>query len=171
MSEQQRETAFLRQLIAYDDTAERHKLEEGITQAQRDERCVRRAVWLMVLLAALAAVGLGYAAVLLGDYPHNMSRFVTHFLVKGSCVLGLASLISLLGFVGVGAVYRKNLGQRREECRRLAATLLESRLGRPGTVPLPGIVKEPEIINRTNPEGLEEHQPSCATPEECVVAT
>ena len=29
MSEQQRETAFLRQLIAYDDTAECHKLEEG----------------------------------------------------------------------------------------------------------------------------------------------
>ena len=30
MSEHQRETAFLRQLIAYDDTAERHMLEEGI---------------------------------------------------------------------------------------------------------------------------------------------
>ena len=27
-----------------------------------------------------------------------------------------------------------------------------------------------EIINRTNPEALEEHQPSRATPEECVVA-
>ena len=27
-----------------------------------------------------------------------------------------------------------------------------------------------EIINRTNPEALEEHQPSRATPQECVVA-
>ena len=28
-----------------------------------------------------------------------------------------------------------------------------------------------EIINRTNPEALEEHQPSCAAPKECALAT
>jgi hypothetical protein len=28
-----------------------------------------------------------------------------------------------------------------------------------------------EIINGTNPETLEEHQPSCATPKECALAT
>ena len=28
-----------------------------------------------------------------------------------------------------------------------------------------------EIINRTSPEALEEHQPSCATPKECALAT
>src|SRR5437879_8848596 len=42
MSEHQRETAFLRQCILYDDTGERHKLEESITQLQRNELCVRR---------------------------------------------------------------------------------------------------------------------------------
>ena len=28
-----------------------------------------------------------------------------------------------------------------------------------------------EIINRTSPEALEQHQPSCATPKECALAT
>jgi uncharacterized membrane protein len=28
-----------------------------------------------------------------------------------------------------------------------------------------------EIINRTNPEALQEHQPSCVTPKECALAT
>ena len=135
MSEHQRETAFLRQVIAYDDTAERLKLEERITQAQRDENCARRAVWLMVLLTALAAVGLGYAAVLLGDFPHNLSRFVSHFIVRVSGALGLASLVSLLAFLGVQVGCRKDLGQRREECRRLAIKLLESRVGITRTVP------------------------------------
>jgi hypothetical protein len=131
MSEHQRDMAFLRRVMAHGDTSERRQLEEEITQAERDERCVRRAVRLMAVLAALATVGLGYAAVLLADYPGNMPRFATHGLVKVSCALGLASLVSLLAFVALAAVYRKDLGKRREECRRLAAKVLEERLGRP----------------------------------------
>ena len=69
MNEHQQQTAFLRQCLLYDDTEERHKLEEKITRLQVDERCVRRAVWLMALFAALAMAGLGYAAVFLADYP------------------------------------------------------------------------------------------------------
>ena len=53
MSEHQRQTAFLRQCLLYDDTEERHRLEVRITQLQRDELSVRRAVWLMALLAVL----------------------------------------------------------------------------------------------------------------------
>jgi len=45
----------------------------------------------------------------------------------------------MVAFTGLGVVYRKELDQRREECRRLAAKLLESRLGKPraleGTAP------------------------------------
>jgi hypothetical protein len=47
-----------------------------------------------------------------------------------------------MAFVGLGAVYRKELDQRREECRRLATKLLESRLGKPCTTPSPGAVKD-----------------------------
>ena len=68
-----------------------------------------------------------------------MSIFATQFIVQLFCVLSLGSLICILAFVGLGMVYRKTLDQRREECRRLATKLLESRLGRPralkGTAP------------------------------------
>ena len=47
MSEHEKDLAFLRQCIFYDDTDERRKLEERIAQVKRDERCVQRAAWLM----------------------------------------------------------------------------------------------------------------------------
>jgi hypothetical protein len=134
MSEHQRETAFLRQWLLYDDTAERYKLEEGITQAQRDERCVGRAVLLMVLLTALAAAGLCYAALFPADFPQNMRQFIAPFIVRALCALGVGSLICMLAFAGLWAVCRKELDQRREECRRLVAKLMESRLGKPRAV-------------------------------------
>ena len=132
MSEHQRETAFLRQCILYDESARRQELEEGITQIQRDARCVRRAVWLMAVLMLLAMVGLGYAAVFLNNFPYNTSQHIINII----CALGVGSLISLLAFVGLGMVYRKKLDQRREECRQLVTRLLESRLGKPVTTPL-----------------------------------
>jgi len=146
MSEHERDTEFLRQVILYDDTVEHHKLDERITQVERDERCVRRAVWLMTLLAALAVVGLSYSAVLLPDCPQDVARFFTRTIVKVFCVLGLTSLISLLGFAGLAVVYRKELDGRREECRRFATKLLESRLGKPRTKALLGVVKTSEVV-------------------------
>src|SRR5205814_4644371 len=90
--------------------------------------------------------GLCYCAIFLSDFPQNMMQFGTRFMVKAFFALGLGSLISLLAFLILAMVYRKELEQRREECRRLVAKLLESRLGKPRTTPLPGIVKEQEII-------------------------
>jgi len=146
MSQHEKDTAFLRQCLLYDDTGERHQLEESISQLQRDDRSVRRALWLMVVLAALAATGLGYCAVLSADYPQNSSRFMAQIITKVCCVLGLSSLISLLAFVGFWFVHRRQLDRRREECRRLATRLLETRLGKASTIPLPGIAKEPGIV-------------------------
>jgi|SRR5436190_12053374 len=131
MSEHQKQTAFLRQCLLYDDTVERHKLEENIVHLQRNERCVRRAVWVMAWLVALAMAGLCYSAIFLMEHPQNVSQFFTQFISKVLCALGLGSLICLVSFVVLGVVYRKELDQRREECRRRAAKLLESRLGKP----------------------------------------
>ncbi|MEK7674641.1 MAG: hypothetical protein AAB676_02240 [Verrucomicrobiota bacterium] len=142
MSAYQRETTFLREVIAYDDTAERHRLEETITQAQRDECCVRCAVWLMVLVIALAVTGLGYCAVFLEDFPGNNSQLVVRLLFA----LALGALISLLVYVGFWVVYRRELDRRQEECRRLVALLLESRLGKPRTRPIPVVVKDQESL-------------------------
>src|ERR1041385_5310391 len=111
-SDYQKQTAFLRQVILYDDSAERHKLEERITRSQRDERCVRRAVGLMAVLTALAMVGLCYSMIFQTDHPQNMSQLLSPFITKVICALGLGSLICLLSFVGLGAMYRKELDQR-----------------------------------------------------------
>ena len=131
MSEHEKDTAFLRLCILYVDSAERHQLEQGMSRLQRDGRSVRRAVWLMALLAGLALAGLGYAAVFVLDTPQNMTEFIRPFVVKAFCALGLGSLICLLAFVGLGAVYRRELNQRRDECRLLATRLLEARLDKP----------------------------------------
>jgi len=139
MNEHQKQTSFLRECLLYDDTPDRHELEERITRIQRDERCVRRAVWLMALFAALAIAGLCYSVVFLLDYPLSMSQLLTHFITKLFCALALGSLICMLCFIGLGVVYRKELDQRRDECRQLATKLMESRLGKPralkGTAP------------------------------------
>jgi hypothetical protein len=146
MSEREKDTEFLRQCIVYDDSAERHKLDESITRLQRNERCVRRAVGLMALLIALALAGVCYASIFLGDYPHNITQFITPYVVKIFWALGGASLICILAFGGLGLVYRKELDQRREECRQLARKLLETRGGKPSIIPLSVAAKDREEI-------------------------
>ena len=126
--------------MVYDDSAERHKLEKRIAEIQRSECCVRSAVRLMVFLIVLALAGLGYSAVFLEDFPGSKS----HFVIKLSSVLGLGSMISLLGYLGFWMFYRHELDRRHEECRRLVAKLLESRLAKPRTWPVPEAVLELE---------------------------
>jgi hypothetical protein len=128
MGEHQKQTAFLRQCLVHHDTEASRKLAESMTQLERDERCLRRAAWLVVRLAGLAVAGIAYSALLMDNYPDGRSGSVAHFVVKGCFGLGLGSLICLLSFLGLGAIYRKNLDRRREQGRALVARLLESRL-------------------------------------------
>lgn len=130
MSERQRDTAFLTQLISYDDTDTRHDLAAKIERLQRDERCVRRAAWLMVLFASLSAAGICYAAVFV-YHPANPTQFLIRPLIKFLITVGLGSVISLVTFVVLGWFYRWQLARHREECRCLALKLVESRLGQP----------------------------------------
>src|SRR5687768_17707957 len=119
MSDHQKDTEFLTQLISYDDTDERRILAERIAKLQRDERCVRRAVWLMLLIAALAVAGISYAAVFRLT-PVNLAQFMSQFEIKLLSAFGLGSLISVAVFLGLTLSYRKDLAGSREECRRLA---------------------------------------------------
>ena len=123
----QREMSFLRHLMLYDDTGEHRELEERLERAERNERCARRAVWLMVVFMAISLAGLGYAALLLEDFPPNTSQFLTRIF----CALGLASLVSLLAFVGFWLVSRGEMNEQREGCRRLVARIVAARLGKP----------------------------------------
>ena len=130
MSEHEEDLAFLRHCIRYDDRAERHRLEERVAKAQREERCLRRMIWLMCLLTALSVAGLAYGAVLTENFPYGEYRVVINII----STIGLASLISLVGFVGLLVPYRKELSRLRQECRRLSAELLEARLGKPRAI-------------------------------------
>ena len=121
------ETAFLRQCILYEETAERHQLAQRITQAHRDERSVWRAVWLMALFTALAVAGLY-------SFPESFPASQS-FLLKGLLALGLASPLCLVVFLGLWLGYRKELNRRRVECRRFIAQLLEAKLASPALAP------------------------------------
>jgi hypothetical protein len=140
MNEQQRDTDFLTRMISYDDTPERRELSRRISRAQTDERCVRRAVWLMALFAGLATAGLCYAAVFLLE-PMNMRQFLDYRFIKVLCALALGSFISLAGFIALGKRYRGELAARREECRCLTMKIMEARFGKqvPAAIPLEGV--------------------------------
>jgi hypothetical protein len=140
MTEHQRETEFLQHCIRYDETPARRVLEDKITQIQRDERCVRRAIWLMALLLAATLASFGYAAILVETFRQSTSHLI---------VTGAASMICLVVFMGLRIVYRAKLDQRREECRQLVVSLLESRLGKPAAVSPSGIVHDPGNVPPT----------------------
>jgi hypothetical protein len=147
MNEHLRDTEFLRHCLRYHDAPERYRLEERLTQVHRNERCVGRAAWLMVLLTALATTGLGYATIFVARLPQRESPFVIRFL----CELGVASLICLTAFLGLRMFYRRELERHLEECRRLAAQILEARLGPSGGASSHPPAKEPpaETFNQS----------------------
>jgi len=133
MSEHQRNTEFLTHLISYDDTPQRRDLAGNIARLQRDARCVRRAVWLMLLLASLAAAGLCYGAVFLVGSV-TFSQFASQVVIKIFSVMGLGSIICLVTFGVIDILYQIRLARHREECRSLAIRLVESRLGKPSAL-------------------------------------
>lgn len=140
MSEHQRETAFLRRVILYDDSDEHRNLEKSIAQVQHDERCVHRMAWVMALFLMLALAGLAYGAILHKNFPYNGPDLV----FKVLCEVILASLICLMAFAGLLTVYRRKLNRLRDECRQLITRLLESHLGKPHIPALPGSQRGPD---------------------------
>jgi len=128
MKEHQKHTAFLKQCIRFDNTHARQQLEAELTQAQREERCLRRATWLMAISTALATAGLGYCAVLSDDFPFRMSQFASHLMVRIFFAIGAGSLFCLVVFAGLWAGYRRRLNRQHEECRRWITKFLELRL-------------------------------------------
>src|SRR5438445_12102381 len=107
MNDHQRQTEFLRQCLLYDDSKESQLLAGKIRQLQHNERCVGRGVCLLVLMGLLGLAGLAYLAIFLEEFPQNMPGFMTRFITKVFCVMGVSSLICVPAFLGLQAVYRK----------------------------------------------------------------
>lgn len=134
MNEHQTETAFLRHVILYNDSEERRKLEKRIAQVRCDTRCVQRVALVTALFPLLALAGIAYGVLLQENFPYNASELVLRIL----CVLGLASLICLVGFAGLWTFYFRKLHRLRKEARQLVIRTLESRLGEPHVATVPG---------------------------------
>ena len=132
MSEHQSETAFLRQIILFENSDEGRKLEQKIAQVQREQRCVNRAAALVALLTALGLAAVGYGVFLQENFLYELDlvlRLISEF--------GLASLICLLGFLFLSLGRQRRLKELRAECRRLISRVVESRLSKPPGDPLP----------------------------------
>jgi hypothetical protein len=127
MSEHHSETAFLRHIILYHGGDECHKLEKSIAQVQQDVRCVKRFAGLMLMLPLLAIAGVVCGVILHKNFPFNGAELVFMAL----CVLAVASLICLVGFVVLLTVYRTRLNRLRKQARRLVLRLLELHWGSP----------------------------------------
>jgi len=150
-NEHHKEMSFLNHLMLYGETDERQVMGEKLAGAERNERCARRAVWLMVVFTTMAVLGLGYAVLLLDEFTPNTARFVT----RTFGAIGLASLVSLLAFVGFWLVSRGKLDDQREGCRRLVTKIVESRLGKPVTASSADILKRRSAPRRVAAEGCE----------------
>lgn len=130
MSKRQKQTAFLRTLILHGDGEMRAQLQGRIKQAERDELCVWRALWLVSLLAVLSCVGICYSAVLIPEFFRSSSHFVVRFFFG----LGLASMVCAAVFLGFWMWCRGVLNRVQEDCRRFVMATLEAG-GRPNYSP------------------------------------
>src|SRR4051794_24693852 len=113
MSERQKETKFLKTLILCDDSAQGRQLQERIKAAERDERCIRGAVSVVVVLALFALSGLGYSAV----FAPQSVQYSSFLGTRICCAFGLGSLISVTVFLGYWLWYRAVSNRVYEECR------------------------------------------------------
>src|SRR5690348_8229832 len=74
MSKHRSETAFLKGIIAFDESDAGRDLERRLVRAETNERCVRRAALLVAGLAMLCAVGFGYGTVLQENFFFSEHR-------------------------------------------------------------------------------------------------
>jgi protein-S-isoprenylcysteine O-methyltransferase Ste14 len=125
IKEHERQLVFLQTLILLAEPAEGQRLVERLQNAEREERSIRRAIYLMVLIAALSFSILGYAAVLLPEFLTRASSMALVF--SGGCV---GSLISLTVFLFFWFWYRQTSHPLHEECRRFVVRGMKTRLGK-----------------------------------------
>lgn len=136
MSERQKQAAFLKNLLAADDCAEHRLLQERIAAAERDERCLRRACRLVVVITLAALSVLGYLTVL--HVPESMARFgkvAYHFFH----VLALGSGMCLGVFAGQLFWQRGKIHRLYDEARKLVTASLQHR-PQPAFAPLPTVL-------------------------------
>jgi hypothetical protein len=124
MTEYRKQTAFLKELMDLDESAENRLLRDRLRIAERNERCVLGACGLVAIIALFGLAGLGYSAVLLRQFFDGH----THVLIKFFGALGLGAGLCLIFWLGLWFYYRCAVNRVHEECRRQVTRMLENRL-------------------------------------------
>ena len=123
-TERERQCDFLKSLLIH-ETDECKRLQRRLEQAAQNEGSIRRALLLMIIIAVVAVVGLGYSAVLMPEFFDN----ATPLLVKLFCALGLGSVLCMIIFGYCWLHYRRRSNEVNEDCRAyLSETTKEVRL-------------------------------------------
>jgi hypothetical protein len=120
---------FLKTLIRQLDRRERHGLCDKLATAEREERCLRRAVSVMVVLFMLSVAGMFYCSLLLPEVYDGPSYSVIQCL----SVLALGSLISNTVFLAYLFWHRTAMNRLHGECRRLILELLQAQAREPSS--------------------------------------
>jgi hypothetical protein len=121
LSERNTEHAFLQRVIAQDAGEEGRQLQDRLAQAEHHDQYLRRALFLMGLLIMLSLAGLGYCAILLPGIFCDP----THVVIRSLRYLGVASLVSWVGFFGDFLWHRTAVGRLHRECQRQVLALAE----------------------------------------------
>ena len=121
------EHGFLKALIAHDTSEVGSRMRDSLGKAEDDGKCIGRALFLVVGLFLLCLAGLGSCAL----FEPEIFRNSKHIVMRGLCVLGLASLMSQVGFLGYLLWNRTVVSHLHQECRRLVLARLESQFKAP----------------------------------------
>ena len=136
MSERQKQAAFLKALMTYEDGIEHQLLKERLCTAERNERCLIYACRLVGCLVLVGLGGLGYSAVLLPQFFDN----APHFLIQFFSALGLGSMMCLSVFGGLWLWYRHAVNRVYDECRKVVIRMIEARFKTSSTTFYPVIL-------------------------------
>jgi hypothetical protein len=116
MSERQKQAEFLKNLLSCDDRPEHRDLRERLYLAERDERCMKRACRLVIVVTMFALAVLGYLTLL--RVPDDVSR-LSQFALRFCQALALGSAMCLGVFVGLLFWHRALINRLFAEGRKL----------------------------------------------------
>ena len=152
MSERQKQADFIKQLLACDDCLEHRQLQERLVACEKDERCLRRACRLVVVVTMVALAVLGYLTVLPVSESNARIGQVLHNLFQ---VLALGSGMCLGVFVAL-VFWQRSLVQRLyDEGRHFITTQVQHR-AQPSVVTFPTVVvhESDTAMYQVRPPGL-----------------
>jgi hypothetical protein len=115
MSERQKQNEFLRELMRSQDFTDCKDLQTRMNEAERDERCICRAMRLAIFLAVASLAGLAYSSVFLPEFFQPATPRTVQILTA----LLIASAICLVGFIGFWLWYRSICDSLATQARKL----------------------------------------------------